>query len=252
MSKPIKNLTGAVLSLVFAMVFAVAAFGQSNSAHPVEGSYNVTSTSSELGTMTFVMILKKDGGKWAGEVKDSPTPLTVTSVTVDDANKVTVVADAGGTPVTIAGNYASDKIAGDWSAGDIKGTWKAEKKGAMASAPAGAAPGVAMTAKPSTGGTKAADIVGSYDFKIIADGQGEFAMTLIVKNDGGKLTTTVENGGDLNVTGVEVKEGDVTNFTATYQGNGPIPLIGKRTGDNMSGKWESGGFSGTWEAKKKK
>lgn len=109
-----------------------------------------------------------------------------------------------------------------------------------------------MMAKPSAGGTTAADIVGSYDFKIIADGQGEFAMTLIIKNDGGKLTTAVENGGDLNVTGVEVKEGDVTNFTATYQGNGPIPLNGKRMGDNMGGKWEFGGFSGTWEAKKKK
>ena len=51
-----------------------------------------------------------------------------------------------------------------------------------------------MTAKPSLGGTTAADLVGSYDFKIIADGQGEFAMTLIIKNDGGKLTTSVENG----------------------------------------------------------
>lgn len=250
MSKQMKSLTSPVLSLVFAMIFAVAAFGQSTSAHPVEGSYNVTSTSSELGTMSFVMILKKDGSKWSGEVKDSPTPLTVTSVTVDATNKVTVVADAGGTPVTIIGNYASDKIAGDWTAGDIKGAWKAEKKGAMAAAPA--APGIVTTAKPSTGGTTAADLVGSYDLKIIAEGQGEFAMTLIIKNDGGKLTTSVENGGDLNVTGVEIKEGDVTNLTATYQGNGPIPLIGKRTGDNMGGKWEFGGFSGTWEAKKKK
>ncbi|MDQ3010112.1 MAG: hypothetical protein M3X11_05360, partial [Acidobacteriota bacterium] len=158
MSKQMKSLTSPVLSLVFAMIFAVAAFGQSTSAHPVEGSYNVTSTSSELGTMSFVMILKKDGSKWSGEVKDSPTPLTVTSVTVDATNKVTVVADAGGTPVTIIGNYASDKIAGDWTAGDIKGTWKAEKKGAMAAAPA--APGIVTTAKPSTGGTTAADIVG--------------------------------------------------------------------------------------------
>jgi len=244
MSKQTKFLTGAMLSLVFTMVFAMAAFAQS---HPVEGTYNVTSQSSELGTFNFVLVLKKDGPKWAGEVKDSPTPLTVTSVTVDESNKVTVVADAGGTGVTIAGNYASDKITGDWSAGDIKGTWKAEKKGAMA-----AAPGAAMMAKPAAGGSAAASVVGSYDFKIIADGQGEFAMTLIIKDDGGKLVTTVENGGDLNVTGIEVKEGDVTNLTATYQGNGPIPLNGKRTGDNMGGKWEFGGFSGTWEAKKKK
>jgi hypothetical protein len=246
MSIRVRNLTGAALSLVFAMFFAVAAFGQSSMAHPVEGSYNVTSQSSELGTLTFVMVLKRDGSKWTAEIKDSPTPLTVSTVTVDETNKVTVVADAGGTAVTINGKYADDKIAGDWSAGDIKGTWKAEKKGAMAAAPA-----TAMTAKPAAGGVPAG-IVGSYDFKIVADGQGEFAMTLIIKDDGGKLVTAVENGGDLNITGIEVKEGDVTNLTATYQGNGPIPLNGKRTGDNMGGKWEFGGFSGTWEAKKKK
>jgi len=244
MSIRVRNLTGAVLSLVFAMFFAVAALAQS---HPVEGSYNVTSQSSELGTLTFVMVLKRDGGKWTAEIKDSPTPLTVSNVTVDETNKVTVVADAGGTSVTINGKYADDKIAGDWSAGDIKGTWKAEKKGAMAAAPA-----TAMMAKPATGAASAALLVGSYDFKIVADGQGEFTMTLIIKDDGGKLVTSVENGGDLNITGIEVKEGDVTNLTATYQGNGPIPLNGKRTGDNLGGKWEFGGFSGTWEAKRKK
>ena len=100
MSKRIMKLTGAVMSLVFTMVFAMAAFAQS---HPVEGTYNVSSTSSELGTITFVMVFKKDGAKWTAEVKDSPVPMTVTTVTVDDTNKVTVVADAGGTPVTIIG-----------------------------------------------------------------------------------------------------------------------------------------------------
>ncbi len=243
MNKRVMKLAGALMSLVFAMVLAVAAFAQS---HPVEGTYNVASTSSEMGTINFVMVIKKDGGKWMAEIKDSPVPLTVTSVTVDDTNKVTVVADAGGTPVTIVGKYADAKIAGDWSAGDVKGTWKADKKGGMAAAPAAAA------AKPAAAGAIPAGIEGSYDFKIVADGQGEFAMTLIIKNDGGKLVTSVENGGDLNVTGIEVKEGDVTNMTATYQGNGPIPLNGKRTGDNMGGKWEFAGFSGTWEAKKKK
>lgn len=241
MNKRVMKLAGAAMSLVFAMVLAVATFAQS---HPVEGTYNVASTSSEMGTINFVMVIKKDGGKWMAEIKDSPVPLTVSSVTVDDANKVTVVADAGGTPVTIVGKYADAKIAGDWSAGDVKGTWKGDKKDAMAAAPA--------AAKPAASGAGAAGIEGSYDFKIVADGQGEFAMTLIIKSDGGKLVTSVENGGDLNVTGIEVKEGDVTNLTATYQGNGPIPLNGKRTGDNMGGKWEFGGFSGTWEAKKKK
>lgn len=238
MNKGFRTLTGAMLSLVFAALFTVAAYAQN-----YEGTYNVSATSAELGTINFVLVLKKDGGKWAAEIKDSPIPQTVTSVTVD-GDKLTVVTDAGGTPVNINGKFADGKVTGDWSAGDTKGTWKGDKAGAAAST-ATAAP-----APKAAGG--AAGIEGSYDFKIVADGQGEFAMTLIIKNEGGKLVTSVENGGDLNVTSIEVKDGDVTNFTATYQGNGPIPLNGKRTGSDMGGKWEFSGFSGTWEAKKKK
>ncbi len=241
MSKRVMNPVSVMLSLVFAMFFAVAVFAQS---HPVEGTYNVSATSNELGTINFVLVMKKDGEKWTAEIKDSPVPQTVTSATVDADNKVTIVTDAGGTAVNISGKFDAGKIAGDWTAGDVKGTWKAEKSGAMMAAkPAAAAPAA---------GGAAAGIEGSYDFKIVADGQGEFAMTLIIKRDGDKLVTAVENGGDLNVTGIEVKDPDTTNLTATYQGNGPIPLNGKRTGDNMGGKWEFGGFSGTWEAKKKK
>jgi len=240
MSKRVMTLTGVLLSLVFAMFMSVAAFAQN-----IEGTYNVSAASAELGTINFVLVLKKDGAKWTGEIKDSPIPQTVTSVTVDGDN-IIIVTDAGGTPVNIKGKFTGDKVAGDWTAGDAKGTWKGEKAGAAgATAMAGPAP-------KSTGGAIPAGIEGSYDFKIVADGQGEFVMTLIIKNDGGKLVTSVENGGDLNVTGIEVKEGDVTNLTATYQGNGPIPLLGKRTGDNLGGKWEFSGFSGTWEAKKKK
>ncbi len=239
MSKRFLTLTGALLSLVFTMFLSVSVFAQS-----VEGTYNVSATSSELGTINFVLVLKKDNGKWVAEVKDSPIPQTVTSVTVE-GDTLTVVTDAGGTPVNIKGKFTGNTVTGDWNAGDAKGTWKGEKAGAMAAPAAMAGP-----APKSAGG--AAGIEGSYDFKIVADGQGEFAMTLIIKSEGGKLVTSVENGGDLNVTSIEVKEGDVTNLTATYQGNGPIPLNGKRMGDNMGGKWEFSGFSGTWEAKKKK
>lgn len=240
MSKRVMTLTGALLSLVFAMFMSVAGFAQ-----VAEGSYNVSATSAELGTINFVLVLKKDGAKWTGEIKDSPIPQTVTSVTVDGDN-VTIVTDAGGTPVNIKGKFTGTTVAGDWTAGDAKGTWKGEKAGATAAGAAMAGPA------PKAAGGAAAGIEGSYDFKIVADGQGEFVMTLIIKNEGGKLVTSTENGGDLAVTGIEVKEGDVTNLTATYQGNGPIPLLGKRTGDNMGGKWEFSGFSGTWEAKKKK
>jgi len=239
MSKRALKLIG--LSLVCTVALAVAALAQSGAT--VEGTYNVTATSAELGTVNFVMIIKRDGGKWTAEVKDSPTPLTVTNITVDDTNKITITADAGGTPVTINGKLNNDEIAGDWSAGDIKGTWKGAKKDAAVAA---AKPAAAPAAAPAA----TAGLEGTYDAKVIADGQGELAFTLVIKRDGEKLVTEVPGAGDLNITGIEVKEGDAVTLSATFQSN-PFLLPGKRTGNEMGGKWEAGGFSGTWSAKKK-
>ncbi len=243
MNKQCFNLASFALAAVFAGVLSVAALAQG---HPVEGTYNVASTSSEMGTINFVMVLKKNGDKWASEIKDSPIPLTVTSTTVDAENNVAVVADAGGTPVEIKGKFDAGKIKGNWSAGDTKGTWEATKKdGAMATAAAPKAPAAG-------GGAAAmAGLEGTYDAKVIADGQGELPLTLVIKNDGGKLKTEVPSGGDLNIVDIKV-EGDTVTLVAQYQGQGPIMLPGKRAADgSMGGKWEFGGFTGTWSAKKK-
>lgn len=228
------------LSLVCAVALAHAALAQSD--HPVQGTYNVTATSSELGTVNFVMILKLDGDKWKVEVKDSPTPLTVTNATVDGANKIIINADAGGTAVTISGKFDKGEIAGDWSAGDIKGTWK----GAKASDAAAAAK---PAAKPASA-EALASYEGTYDAKVTADGQGDVSFTLVIKRSGDKLVTEVPNGGDLNIVGIDVKDGNEVTLSATFQGN-PFQLPGKRTGNEMGGKWAAGGFSGDWSAKKK-
>jgi hypothetical protein len=250
MTKGFVKLTGIVmLSLVCIIVLAVPGSAQS---HPVEGTYSVTATSTELGALNFLMILKRGGDKWAGEVKDSPTPLTVTSVTVDESNKITIVGDAGGTAVTIVGKFDGGKIVGDWTAGDIKGTWTAMKKDDAAQpadktvASTSAAPDPAKT-----GAAMAAGIEGTYDVKVIADGQGELPFTLLIKRDGEKLVTEVPGGGDLQIVGIETKDPDVVNLSATFQGN-PFQLPGKRAGDEMGGKWEAGGFTGSWSAKRKK
>lgn len=229
------------LSLVCAMVLACAALAQSG-ASPVEGTYNVSATTTELGTINFVMILKLDGGKWKVEVKDSPTPLTITDAKVEGDSKITITADAGGTPVTINGTYNKGEIAGEFSAGDIKGTWKGSKASATAAA-----------AKPAAAPASAATLAtfeGTYDAKVTADGQGDVSFTLVIKLNGDKLTTEVPNGGDLNIVGIDVKEGDEVTLSATFQGN-PFQLPGKRTGNDMGGKWAAGGFSGDWSAKKK-
>lgn len=242
MKKQLFKLASLALAAVFASVLSMAALAQT---HPVEGTYTVASTSSEMGTVNFVLVIKKNGDKWMSEIKDSPLPLTVTSTAVDAENNVVVVADAGGTSVEIKGKFDAGKIKGAWSAGDMKGTWEAAKKdGAMAAAPAAPAAG---------GGAAAmAGLEGTYDAKVVADGQGDLPLTLVIKNDGGKLKTEVPGGGDLNIVDIKV-EGETITLVAQYQGQGPIMLPGKRAADgSMGGKWEFGGFSGTWSATKKK
>lgn len=233
--------------IVIVMISAMAAFSQDT--HPVEGTYSVTATSAELGSINFLMALKHSGDKWTGEIKDAPTPLTLSTITVDESNKLVITADAGGTSVNISGKLDGAKITGDWTAGDIHGTWTAVKKSAE-EIKAGEK-SVASAGTSSASAVAAKGIEGSYEAKVVADGQGELPFTLLIKRDGDQLVTEVEGGGDLNITGITVKDPDEVTLTATYQGNGPIPLNGKRTGDELGGKWAAGPFSGTWSAKKK-
>jgi hypothetical protein len=142
--------------------------------------------------------------------------------------------------VTINGKFDNGEFAGDWSAGDIKGTWKGARKDDAAAAAKPAPPSAEVMAA----------MEGTYDAKITADGQGDFPFTLVIKRSGDKLVTDVPNAGDLNIVGIELKEGDAVMLSATFQGN-PFQLPGKRTGNEMGGKWAAGGFSGAWSAKKK-
>jgi len=246
MIKGFAKLTGIVLpSLVFMISMAVVGFAQSN---PIEGAYNVTAQSTEIGTINFLLILKRTGDKWTGEVKDSPIPLEIKSINVDESN-ITILMDAGGTTVTNIGKIDGGKIAGNFTAGDIKGTWAAIKNDA-AVIPSDKA--VASASARSASAASAAGIEGTYEAKIVADGQPEIPFTFVVKRDGEKLVTEAPNGGDLIITGIETRDPDVVTLTATYQGAGPVPLSGKRNGDEIEGKWQLGNYSGTWSAKKKK
>jgi hypothetical protein len=96
-----------------------------------EGVYDTNFNNSDLGTITFQVTLKRDGGKWAGEVNEAPLPLTVKSVLVDKDGKVVLILDASGTTATATGMYEGGEITGGWDAGDIKGTWKAVNKKAV-------------------------------------------------------------------------------------------------------------------------
>ncbi len=234
----------ASLTLVMAVVGSLTGMAQS---HPVEGAYDVTAKSSELGELKFQVILKLDNGKWKGEIKDAAMPLAVTEVTVDAANKVTITSDAGGTSVVIAGSYADGKITGQWTAGDMKGDWAGTQKVAAAA--------VATTtgATASAGVAGLAGLDGNWDVTLSVEGQTEFKFGLVIKKDGDKLVPEVTGGGDLSIVEIETRDPDVVNMTATYQGQGPIPLMGKRlNADEAGGKWEAGGYSGSWKVTRKK
>lgn len=225
-----------------AVIFLAGTGVMAQSTHPVAGKYAVTASSPELGEIKFQVVLQQDGDKWKGAIKDSPMPFEVTSVTVDADNKVTITSGVEGTSVVIAGKFEAGKITGDWKAGEMGGKWVAIQEAVEAPAAA------AASSAPAAG-----SIEGTYQTTIVADGQGEFSFSLVIANQGGALKTSVPEGGDLNIVEIEVKDPDVVNLTATYQGQGPIPLTGKRVGtDEMGGKWEAGGFTGTWKAVRKK
>lgn len=243
MKKQFSRWAGFALVLVFASATAIAALAQNGSAHPVEGTYSISSVSPEMGTITYLLVLKKSADKWTAEIKDSPLPLTITTTTVDAENNIVLIADVGGTAVEIKGKFDAGKIKGNWTAGELKGTLEGTKKDEAKAATAPTA--------PATGGGAAAGLEGTYDAKIGAEGQGELPFTLVIKKDGDKLKTEVPERGVLNVIEIKV-DGDNVTLVATYQGQGPIMLPGKRTGDELGGKWEFSGMSGTWKATKKK
>lgn len=225
------------LSLVLALSLCGVVFGQGSP----EGTFAVTAVGSEVGTIAFTLVLKKAADKWSGEIVDSPLPLTIKTVTVDPDNKVTIVAGTGDAEVTIIGKYDGTKIAGDWSSGEAKGTWTAARKEAAKTASVGAPTAVPAAALDALAGT--------YDAEVTADGQGSLPFTLVLTKTGDKLVPEIKNADALGATSFEVSA-DGVKLNATFQGN-PFSLPGKVTGTSMGGKWEAGGLTGSWTAKKK-
>jgi hypothetical protein len=234
-----------MLSLIIAASISVLA----QAAHPVEGAFSVAATGAEIGTVNFVLKLIKKGDVWSGEIVESPIPMTIKTVTVGADNKVTILASTGDAEVTIAGMLDGPKLGGDWTAGQAKGTWTATRKEAVEAVAAGAVAPAAAAGATGAAPAAAAALEGTYDAEVTAEGQGSLPFVLVIKKAGDKLVTEVPNAGDLNIVGIDINGKDVT-LNATFQGN-PFPLKGTTDGSKMGGKWEAGGFSGTWSAKKK-
>jgi len=103
-------------------------------------------------------------------------------------------------------------------------------------------------AKPQPAATPQS-VEGTYDSELVAEGVGNVPFTLVVKKESEKLVTEVKDGGDLNITGITVSGENVT-LAATHQDR-PFELPGKMNETGMGGKWEAGGYAGTWTAKRR-
>jgi len=214
---------------------------QTGSAGTLEGTYDAEVTAEGQGSLPFTLIIKRSGDKLVTEVPNAGD-LNITGIEVN-GETVTLNATFQGNPFALPGKVSGGNMGGTWEAGGFKGTWSAKPKRTATAAPTAAAP-AAPVATAST-----AALEGTYDAQVTAEGQGSLPFTLIIKRSGDKLVTEVQNGGDLNVTGVEVN-GDTVTLNATFQGN-PFALPGKVSAGSMGGNWEAGGFKGTWTAKKK-
>jgi len=235
-----------MLSLTVVVSAIAGARTLAQTAHPAEGTYVVAATGAEIGTINFTLKLMKKGDMWTGEISESPIPMTVKTVTVGADNKVAIVAATDSAEVNLNAVLDAGKLTGDWTAGAAKGTWTAARKDAVAAPAAGGA----GAAGAGGAAVSAGALEGTYDAEVTAEGQGSLPFVLVIKKAGDKLVTEVPGAGDLNIVGIEV-EGDTVTLNATFQGN-PFPLKGKATTPGqMGGKWEAGGFNGTWSAKKK-
>ena len=101
---------------------------QQSKAHPVEGTYDGSANTPD-GPAPFVMILKRNGEKWTCELRDTPSPVSVSGTTVDKDNALTITGTVNDAAITIKGKFKDDKIEGTFSiANDAEGTWTATKR----------------------------------------------------------------------------------------------------------------------------
>ena len=98
---------GLLAMLICATIMAVTGFPKARNKplHPLEGLYEVSATRTDTGQgFKFLVSLKSDGGKWVGEVRETPFPVTVKEVTVTGENSLTGggAADAKGKAISLA------------------------------------------------------------------------------------------------------------------------------------------------------
>ena len=209
---------------------ASSAFAQSS----VAGKWEIAVVTPQ-GQNSSTMTLKQEGDKLTGDLANlfGTTPIEGT-VSADD---VAVVANLNlqGMSLRIGLN---GKVDGDTLKGNVKFGDFGEFPFTGTRAAGNAAPAAAIPPPPPAEPGSALDVTGKWDVVLSFEGVGEFPLAVDMKQDGSKLTATL-NG----PTGAMTLDGTITGsalrlelVVETPQGKLPIVLTGDVGADGLAGK----------------
>ena len=199
----------------------VAAFAQSGAA----GSWDLT-LSTPQGNTPVGLPLALTGDKLSGELSGPMGAVPVAGTAAGNDVKVSAEVNIQGMALTFVfdGKVNGDAMDGNVKVGDF-GEFPFTGKRAAAKS-AAAAPAAASA--PAAGGAPITDLNGKWDIKLVIPGVGEMPATAVLKQDGGKVTGTL-NG----AAGEMVLAGTVTGTTVKFdfeaetpQGKLPITMTG--------------------------
>jgi hypothetical protein len=234
-----------VISFVLLLLSATSAAAQSANA---AGTWDATFTSPQ-GTSNAQMILKQDGGKITGTIKDQRGEMPIEG-TIDGKDlklKFTIKFQNNDMVISLAATQEGAGIKGSADYGGFaSGEFNAKRTSEPAAAAATSAPANATPASDKT------DVSGAWAFKVESSA-GSGAPTFTFKQDGEKLSGQYKGAfGEAPLTGT-VKDNKIA-FTLKIEAQGQqltLTYTGTVEKDgSMKGTVDAGEFTGTWTGKR--
>jgi hypothetical protein len=222
----LKRLMAAVVVVLLAG--SASAFAQSGAA----GNWQLTLQTPQ-GNQTVELALTQTGTNLSGDLISAMGSVSVTGNTTADGVALTAKIEAMNLELGINGKVAGDSMDGTVKFGDF-GEFPFTGKRA---APKPAQPAASSSSAPAAGGP-ITDLNGKWDVKLVIAGAGEFPATATLKQDGDKVSGTLNSiAGEVAVSGTMTGRSLKLEFQAdTPQGKLPVTLTGDMGVAGITGK----------------
>jgi hypothetical protein len=200
-------------------------FAQSGAA----GSWQLTLQTPQ-GNNNVDLTLAQTGNALSGDLNSALGAVPIAGTATGDSVALTAKIEAMNLELGLNGKIVGDTIEGTVKFGDFGEVPFTGKR---------AAPKAAAAAPPApTAGAGPTDLNGKWDVKIIIAGAGEFPAVATLKQDGGKVTGTINSmAGEVAVNGTMAGRALKLDFEAeTPQGKLPVTLNGELGTSGITGK----------------